>query len=59
MTWCSAQATNPIIRWEWIVDEWDQIREALLQHLELTVLSVALGFVIVGRPRGDRPALPL
>ena len=40
------QATNPIIRWEWIVDEWDQIWEALLQHLELTVLSVALGCVL-------------
>ncbi len=40
------QATNPIIRWEWIVDEWDQIWEALVQHLELTVLSVALGSVV-------------
>ncbi len=40
------QATNPIIRWEWIVDEWDQIWEALRQHLELTVLSVALGCVL-------------
>jgi osmoprotectant transport system permease protein len=41
-----AQATNPIIRWEWITAEWDQIREALIQHLELTVLSVALGSVV-------------
>ncbi len=41
-----AEAANPIIRWEWIVDEWDQIREALLQHLELTLLSVALGSVV-------------
>ncbi len=41
-----AQARNPIIRWEWIVEEWDQIREALIQHLELTVLSVALGVVV-------------
>jgi osmoprotectant transport system permease protein len=40
------QATNPIIRWEWIVDEWDQIWEALRQHLELTILSVALGCVL-------------
>jgi osmoprotectant transport system permease protein len=41
-----AEARNPIIRWEWIIDEWDQIREALVQHLELTVLSVALGSVV-------------
>lgn len=40
------EATNPIIRWEWITAEWDQIREALIQHLELTVLSVALGSVV-------------
>jgi osmoprotectant transport system permease protein len=40
------EATNPIIRWEWIVDEWDQIWEALRQHLELTVLSVALGCIL-------------
>lgn len=41
-----AQAANPIIRWEWIVNEWDQISEALIQHLELTILSVALGTVV-------------
>ncbi|MDH3707549.1 MAG: ABC transporter permease [Acidimicrobiia bacterium] len=40
------EAANPIIRWEWIVDEWDQIREALVQHLELTILSVTLGAVV-------------
>lgn len=41
-----AQAKNPIIRWQWIIDEWDQISEALIQHLELTVLSVTLGVVV-------------
>ncbi|MDH5238545.1 MAG: ABC transporter permease, partial [Acidimicrobiia bacterium] len=41
-----AEAANPIIRWEWVVDEWDQIREALVQHIELTVLSVALGSLV-------------
>lgn len=40
------QATNPIIRWEWVVDEWDQIWEALVQHIELTLLSVALGSLV-------------
>lgn len=41
-----AEARNPIIRWEYLVDEWDQIREAIIQHLELTVYSVAIGFVL-------------
>jgi osmoprotectant transport system permease protein len=41
-----AEARNPLIRWEYLVDEWDKIREALLQHLELTIYSVALGFVL-------------
>ena len=41
-----AEARNPIIRWEWIIDEWDQIREALVDHLVLTVLSVALGVIV-------------
>jgi osmoprotectant transport system permease protein len=43
-----AQAANPIIRWEYLVDEWDQVREALLQHLELTVISVVGGIVVAG-----------
>lgn len=38
-----AAARNPIIRWEWLVDEWDQIQSALIEHLTLTVLSMALG----------------
>lgn len=41
-----AQATNPIIRWEWVVDEWDQIRAALIEHIELTLLSVGLGVIV-------------
>jgi osmoprotectant transport system permease protein len=41
-----AEARNPIIRWEWIIDDWDQISEALVQHLVLTVLSVALGVIV-------------
>ena len=41
-----AQARNPLVRWEYIVDEWDQIQEALIQHLELVVYSVTLGFVL-------------
>ncbi|MEA2827329.1 MAG: osmoprotectant transport system permease protein [Actinomycetota bacterium] len=41
-----AQATNPIIRWEYLRDEWDKVRTALIQHIELTLLAVALGLVV-------------
>ena len=41
-----AQATNPIVRWEFFVDEWDQVSEALTQHIRLTLISVALGLAL-------------
>jgi osmoprotectant transport system permease protein len=41
-----AQAPNPIIRWEYFIDEWDQIQQALFEHLELTVYAVLLGLVV-------------
>ena len=41
-----AEAANPILRWEYFIDEWDQIQSALVQHLELTVIAVAIGFVL-------------
>ncbi len=41
-----AEATNPIIRWEWVVEESDQIRAAIVEHLTLTVLALALGMVV-------------
>ncbi|MDQ2679256.1 MAG: ABC transporter permease [Actinomycetota bacterium] len=40
------QASNPIVRWEYFIDEWDQISEALVQHLQLTLVAVAIGVVI-------------
>jgi osmoprotectant transport system permease protein len=46
MTNFLAQAANPIIRWEYIIDEWDQIQDALIEHLELTVYAVLLGFAV-------------
>lgn len=39
-------ARNPIVRWEYFVDEWDQIQTALVQHLQLTLLAVSIGFVL-------------
>lgn len=41
-----AEARNPIIRWEWVVEEWDQIREAIVEHLTLTVLAMLLGIAV-------------
>ncbi len=41
-----AAARNPIIRWEWIVDEWDQVWAAIVEHLTLTVLSMLVGIAV-------------
>ena len=41
-----AEATNPIIRWEYLRDQWDQVRTALVQHVELTLVAVGLGLVV-------------
>ncbi len=40
------QDRNPIIRWDYVVDQSDDILAALGQHLELTLLSVAVGLVV-------------
>jgi osmoprotectant transport system permease protein len=43
------QATNPIIRWEWVFvreDTRGELWDATLQHLQLTVLAVGIGLVI-------------
>ena len=39
-------ATNPIIRWEWVVEERDQVWDAIIEHLTLTVMAMALGMVV-------------
>lgn len=41
-----AEARNPIIRWEWVVDQWGQIQAAIVEHLTLTFLAMALGLVL-------------
>jgi osmoprotectant transport system permease protein len=41
-----AQAVNPILRWEYFIERWDRIQQALIQHLELTLISVTIGFVL-------------
>lgn len=42
----ASHAANPLVRWSYFVDQWDRIEEALLQHIQLTLLAVAAGFVI-------------
>lgn len=37
---------NPLVRWDWVTGEWDQIQTALVQHLQLTFLSVFFGLLI-------------
>lgn len=43
------QATNPVVRWEWVFlreDTRDELWAATVQHLQLTVMAVAFGLVI-------------
>ncbi|MGB0114614.1 MAG: ABC transporter permease [Ilumatobacteraceae bacterium] len=40
------EARNPIIRWEWVIDEWDQIWEAIVEHVTLTLLAMVVGLVL-------------
>jgi osmoprotectant transport system permease protein len=39
-------AGQPLIRWEYIGDHLQEIRHALVQHLELTFIAVGVGLVI-------------
>jgi len=42
----TAGTANPLLRWSYIPEQWDRIQEALLQHIQLTLLAVVCGFVI-------------
>ena len=39
-------ADEPFVRWSWVGDHTEEITEALRQHIQLTVTSVAIGFAI-------------
>jgi osmoprotectant transport system permease protein len=39
-------AAEPLVRWSWVGDHADEIWSRFLQHVELTVLAVAIGFLI-------------
>lgn len=38
--------TNPFFRWSYVTGNWAQIQGDLLQHLELTLIAVAIGTAI-------------
>jgi osmoprotectant transport system permease protein len=39
-------ATEPLIRWDWIGDHGSEIGSRMLEHVELTVIAVVIGFAI-------------
>lgn len=39
-------ASEPLIRWDWVRDHFDDIWQRTVEHVQLTVLSVAIGFVV-------------
>jgi osmoprotectant transport system permease protein len=39
-------ADEPLVRWNWVGDHLDDIREAAVEHVQLTVIAVGLGFVL-------------
>ena len=41
-----SEATNPIIRWEWVVEEWDQVWDAIVEHVTLTMMAMTLGLIV-------------
>ncbi len=38
--------TNPFFRWSYVTSQWSQIQSDLLQHIELSLIAVAIGTVI-------------
>jgi osmoprotectant transport system permease protein len=38
--------TNPFFRWSYVTSNWSQIQGDLVQHIELTVIAVAIGTAI-------------
>jgi osmoprotectant transport system permease protein len=39
-------AAQPIFQWSYVSGQWSQISDDLIQHIELTLLAVALGLVV-------------
>jgi osmoprotectant transport system permease protein len=41
-----AQSSDPWVDWEWVREHTDEIQTRLVEHIQLTVYAVALGFAI-------------
>lgn len=39
-------AEEPIVRWGWVADHLDDVWQRTIEHVELTVISVVIGFVV-------------
>ncbi|MEA2660748.1 MAG: osmoprotectant transport system permease protein [Chloroflexota bacterium] len=37
---------EPLVRWDWVTGHLDEIGQRLVEHVELTVIAVGVGFVI-------------
>lgn len=61
------QPGKPLIDWTWIVEHLDDIWESVFQHLQLTIIPLAIGFVLsmvlaiwaVRQPRAYGPVTAL
>ncbi len=38
--------TNPFFRWSYVTSQWDQIQGDLVQHIELSLIAIAIGTAI-------------
>lgn len=41
-----ASDPDALVRWEYITGQWDDIQAALITHIELTLLTIAIGLVL-------------
>lgn len=39
-------SSEPLVRWDYIPDQWDDIQASLITHIELTLISVAIGLAL-------------
>lgn len=46
MTAMVAQTDEPIVRWDWVVDHLDDVWSRTVEHLQLTLFAVIVGFII-------------
>ena len=41
-------ADEPLVRWDWVRDHTDEVWQRTVEHVQLTVYSLAIGFVVAG-----------